>query len=237
VSERFAIYYTFEPEDPIYQLASSWLGYDLWSGKEISQSNSPLFDENLTSFLAQTTNPRQYGFHATLKPPFRLKQGKSLIELDQALQSFSREMSTFECEPLTIQKLGQFIALRSEKHCQKLNKLAEQCVIKFDHFRAPLNQVEIKKRKPEQLSEPQKNNLEQWGYPFVCGEFQFHMTLTNRLRDSEREEIFNYLKNIFSSVLGKPLVINKICLCHQSESDYKFRVINQYPLANLKPEL
>ena len=231
--ERFAIYFTLEPTDPIYLLASIWLGYDLWSGKVVDQSNSPLLDENLTSYSAQTSNPRQYGFHATLKPPFRLKQGESLVELDQALQNFSQQTSAFECEPLSIQQLGQFLSLCPPKPCQKLNKLAEQCVKTFDRFRAPLNQVEIKKRKPEQLSEPQKKYLEQWGYPFVCDEFQFHMTLSDKLRNPELEEISNYLKNRFSTVLGKPLVINQLCLCQQSDNNNRFRIIKQYPLLEL----
>lgn len=228
MAERFAIYFTLEATDPIYQLASIWLGYDTWNGKMIDRSTSFLANENHAQYSTHTTIPSWYGFHATLKPPFRLKPGISLDELDKALKDFSQQNKAFNCKPLTIQSQGQFLTLKPEKPCEKLNILAEQCVKYFDKFRAPLNEAEISKRVPEKLTERQRKYLELWGYPFVCDEFQFHMTLSNKLHDIELQEVSEFLKNIFSTILGNPLVINQIFLSYQADIDQRFKIIKKY---------
>jgi len=228
--ERYAIYFTLDATDPLYQLASIWLGYDTWSGKVIDQMTRSLVNEKLGKYEAYTTSPNRYGFHATLKAPFRLKQGKTIDELDEALKNFSQQIPAFNCEPLTIQSLDQFLALRPEKQCDNLNVFAEQCVKNFDEFRAPLNKAEIEKRNPQQLTHRQREYLEQWGYPFVRDEFQFHLTLSNKLDAVKLQQLSTFLGELFSLALANPLVVKQIALSYQADTDKRFKIIKNYSL-------
>lgn len=71
----------------------------------------------------------------------------------------------------------------------ELNQLANDVVVSFDRFRAPLRDAEIAKRRPERLSEAQRQNLDRWGYPYVFDEFRFHMTLTGPVDEKQRPHV------------------------------------------------
>jgi hypothetical protein len=64
---RVAIYYAPLPDDPLTSLSSSWLGRDPRSGE-------PVRHPDLDGIAEVTAEPRMYGFHATLKPPMRLRR-------------------------------------------------------------------------------------------------------------------------------------------------------------------
>jgi hypothetical protein len=44
-------------------------------------------------------------------------------------------------------------------------------VREFDRYRAPLTEEDRARRRPERLSERQREYLERWGYPYVLEEF------------------------------------------------------------------
>ena len=73
---RYAIYYAAPRGSALDRFGADLLGYDAWSGDDLQFPNGlPLDWRELTS------DPRKYGFHATLKAPFALAPGKSETEL------------------------------------------------------------------------------------------------------------------------------------------------------------
>ncbi|MCU0855258.1 MAG: DUF1045 domain-containing protein, partial [Rhodobacteraceae bacterium] len=58
-----------------------------------------------------TATPRRYGFHATLKPPFRLAEGRSAEELRAAVAELAAATSAIRGARLHLQRLGPFLAL------------------------------------------------------------------------------------------------------------------------------
>src|SRR6056297_1726408 len=64
---RFAIYY-LPPAGPLAEFGARWLGWDVENGRALRQPDLPGLE-------GITKAPRKYGFHGTLKPPFRLAQG------------------------------------------------------------------------------------------------------------------------------------------------------------------
>src|SRR4051812_29789724 len=62
---RLALYWAPEVDDPLHHLGSAWLGRDAESGAPVPQPKLPGLD-----LAALTADPRGYGLHATLKPPF-----------------------------------------------------------------------------------------------------------------------------------------------------------------------
>ena len=79
---RIALYYAPEAHDPLHQRASTWLGRDATSGAEIPQPAIAGVD-----IAEVTADARGYGFHATLKPPFRV--GGDMQAALQAAQDFA----------------------------------------------------------------------------------------------------------------------------------------------------
>ncbi|WP_431309696.1 DUF1045 domain-containing protein [Bradyrhizobium iriomotense] len=80
---RFALYCTPAPEHPLGRAAAQWLGHDPFARTET------LPGSRLNRWVSLTTEPRRYGFHATLKAPFHLAAGTSLQELENAIQRFT----------------------------------------------------------------------------------------------------------------------------------------------------
>ncbi|TVQ39233.1 MAG: hypothetical protein EA356_01915, partial [Geminicoccaceae bacterium] len=73
MAHRQAIYFAPAPTTDLHRFASAWLGRDAYTGEVLSQ---PLVEGIRAERLhALTASPRRYGFHATLKAPFRLADG------------------------------------------------------------------------------------------------------------------------------------------------------------------
>src|SRR5207245_1192733 len=84
-----------------------------------------------------------------------------------------------------VDSISGFIAVIPAEPVAELQQLAADCARDFDSFRAPLGAEDRARRRPEKLTERQRDYLDRWGYPYVMEEFRFHMTLTGRL-DAER---------------------------------------------------
>lgn len=229
MTTRYAIYFTLPETDPLYRLASSWLGYDAYSAKAV-EFQSPALQQSLSGYRRYTRGPSRYGLHATLKAPFRLHAEKTRDQLVAALELFAGKTSAFDCAALSIQRVSDFLALVPLNPCDKLNYLARNCVQHFDAFRAELTADEIQKRKPQQLSERQLHYLEKWGYPYVLDEYRFHMTLTESLHGNTLPQIQHELEPVFKFVLQRPLHIHQIHLFQQDEANGHFHIISSHPL-------
>ena len=75
---RFAVYFAPEPSSLLHRLGSQWLGRDAFSGGSCIQPGP-------ADLAEMTAEPRRYGFHATLKPPFALKEQLSAAALEAAV--------------------------------------------------------------------------------------------------------------------------------------------------------
>ncbi len=225
MNERYALFFTLPEENLLYQMASAWLEYNAYTGLPPRESILPCPDP---SILRST--PAKYGFHATLKAPFRLKPGVTIDQLTDKIRLFCKTQQPFESEPLTIDRVGHRLALASKKQCPHMALLAEKCLRVFEPFRAELNEMEYRRRKPEKLSPRQLALLDEWGYPFVLDEFRFHMTLTNRLPEGQINPAGEYLSGLFGSGIDQTLKVDRIYLFHQPNNTEQFRIISGFQL-------
>ena len=76
---RVALYWAPAVDDPLHRLGSAWLGRDAETGASIAQPSIPGLD-----LPALTADPRRYGLHATLKPPFHLTGSYAALRADAA---------------------------------------------------------------------------------------------------------------------------------------------------------
>src|SRR6202011_318473 len=88
---------------------------------------------------ALTAEPRRYGFHATIKAPFRLVEGASLTDAEALLADFCRDALPCPLPVLSIATLGPFFALVPDATTKEVNDLAARVVKAFEPLRAPLD--------------------------------------------------------------------------------------------------
>lgn len=223
---RFAVYFTPAEDSPLTRLASAWLGRDAFADAELH--SPPLNGFPRKVWRAATSDPRRYGFHATLKPPFHLADGVTEQELRGAARRLAKSWKAFEAPVLQVGTLSSFLALTLSGRCPKLEDLAAGCVRDLDVFRAPPTGEELARRRRSRLTAPQAALLDRWGYPYVMGEWRFHMTLTSSLEPALLKPIGTHLETLFAPYCREPLPVDSICLFEQPGKDEPFHVLERY---------
>ncbi len=221
---RFAIYFIPPPASALYEFGSAVLGYDCYSGQEVSSPRAHGFTE--AEWRQWTEEPRRYGFHATLKAPFRLR---SEFGEDDLVDEFGRFASACVAPPplpVSLTLFNDFAALMPTDRAPALTALANSCVQSFDKFRMPLTEAERNRRLGQNLTARQIEHLERWGYPYVFEEFAFHMTLTGRLPTHQSGPILRYLHaDLKRRQVPDTIPVERIALLRQDEPDRRFRII------------
>ncbi|MGP1252831.1 MAG: DUF1045 domain-containing protein [Kiloniellales bacterium] len=215
MTERCALYFAPPPDSPLAAFAETWFGRT--DNREI------------------TASPRHYGFHATLKPPFRFAAGTDRAALQDSLRAFAALQPPVELGPVTVGDLSGFLALVPLAAPPELGRLAEACVTHFDDFRAAPSEAELAKRRAKGLSPRQDELLQRWGYPYVCDQFRWHMTLTAKLPDAERDRWHRELQHLAAPALAEPLVIDSLSIFRQPAGDRPFAEIDRVPLTGPLP--
>lgn len=224
-SERYAIYFAPEAGSPLWRFGSSWLGRDPETGAEdVGRLGLPA-----EIHAAITAAPRRYGFHATLKPPFRLMPETAPDRLIDTLCGFARDRAAFDIPAIELGEIDGFLALVPAVPVAPLEELARDCVTAFDGFRAPQSDAEIARRRPHALSPRQREYLESWGYPYVMDEFRFHMTLTERLEPELIGDIRARLAAAAAPYLGGPVRVSEVCLYVEREPGAPFLLARRFP--------
>lgn len=179
---RCAVYFVPEVHSGWWQAGSQWLGRCAASGALLPQQAIALSAGIAPAqFQALTAEPRRYGWHATLKAPFRLAAGHSLATLRAAMRALAERLPAFDLPPLRVCDSGGFLALRPEGDCPRLDATAAACVQQLHACAQPLSEAELARRRQTQLTPEQDRLLLAWGYPWVLQHFRFHLSLTGPL--------------------------------------------------------
>ena len=166
---------------------------------------------------AMTASARRYGFHATLKPPFRLAEGRTPEELDAAVARFAAATAAAPIPQLSLACIDGFFALVPGTQAPGLHALADEVVTGFDGFRAPATGAELARRNAASLTPRQRELLQIWGYPYVLDEFRFHLTLTDRLPGGQHAEAERALSDWFAALLGATVPVEALALFREDE--------------------
>jgi hypothetical protein len=215
--KRYAIYYA-PPAGAFARAAAAWLGWDVARGAAVDQPDPALADI--------TADPRKYGFHATIKAPFRLTDGIGFNDLKSVFNRLAAGLTPVTLTGLHMVHLDGFLALIPIDPSDALQDMAFQIVRDLDRLRAPLNAAELARRRPETLSPRQRELLDIYGYPYVMEQFQFHMTLTGRTDDPS---IHSAAKAHFDGLIPAPLVIDDLCLMGEDDLG-RFHLLHRAPL-------
>lgn len=220
---RYAIYLT-PPKGDFARAGAAWLGWDIAQGQPSGNNDNPI-----------TKRPQKYGFHGTMKPPFRLAKGHTEADLVRAFDGFCESAQPVILQGLIIARIGGFLALVPTGGFGELADLAAQSITKLDQFRAPATEAELNRRRQSRLTPAQDENLEKWGYPYVFTEFRFHMTLTGPLKRDQIDTVMADANAHFAPHLPSPFVINSLTLVGE-RTDGMFQEIKRGTLgANTTP--
>lgn len=223
--QRYAVYYAPEA-GPLADFTAGWLGWDMAQGVEPPRRAIPGLPGDAESL---TADARKYGFHGTIKAPFRLHGGCTEGALRGACAQMARSLAPVALQGLSLQALGGFLALVPAGNTPALSRLAKQVVLALETFRAPLTPAEITRRRPDSLTSHQRDLLTRYGYPYVLEEFQFHLTLTGALPARDLDATRAALAPHLLPLLPEPFLIRDLCLCGEGE-DGLFRILHRYVL-------
>ena len=221
--KRYAVYYAPE-EGPFAQAAAAWLGWDPATGCAVAQPDLGL------DLAAMTADPRKYGFHGTIKPPFRLAQGVSAEALGTAIGQLAQSLPAVEMPGLQMLDLEGFLALVPQGDTAALGDLAARVVADLDPFRAPLTEAEVARRRPDLLTPRQRDLLALYGYPYVMEEFRFHLTLSGSLSSADHAALLPLAAAHFAPHLPQPFRVGALTLFGEAE-DGRFHLLRRYALA------
>jgi 2'-5' RNA ligase len=232
---RYAVYFSPPPGSVWGEAGARWLGRSYFNTVEARATGGPALPQgwNEAAFAAITRAPRRYGWHATLKAPFRLAAGHSEAELLAAVQALAVQIPRFKLPTLAVQRMGHFLAVVPQQPCAELQALAQRCVVELHDFAALPDEADIASRIAQgRLDDEQQALLRRWGYPHVMHRFRFHMTLTGDLSgmSAAQQAALQAHAHAQFGALPQPLPIDALSLLRESRKGSDFRLVAQAPL-------
>lgn len=223
--DRYALYFAPAADSPLARFGAAILGYDAASAADVPF----LVPDGADDWAAATAEPRKYGFHATLKAPFRLAADRTPADLTAAVAAFAARAAPVVLDGLAVTTIGPFCALTPVGDPTALADLASRAVIAFEPFRAPMTPEDRERRLKSPLSPRQIRHLDAYGYPYVHEDFRFHMTLTGPLHADIRERVHAGLAAAYAArVVDGPVAVDQIVVFRQAPGE-RFRIVFRAP--------
>lgn len=224
---RYAVYFAPLPRSPLAAFGRAVLGWDAETGEAGGTWNPGLL-EAFPDWPMMVSEPARYGFHATLKAPFGLKETCSEADLIAAVEHVAAELDPACLGALDIAPFGRFVVLLpGEAGMAAAAAVAGTVVRKLAHLDLPLSPADRERRLLPTLTERQIANLERWGYPYVLDDFKFHMTLAGPLVRESMEAVCRKLDGMYRPA-REAVALDAICLFKQRSRDEGFRVVSRH---------
>jgi putative phosphonate metabolism protein len=231
MSARYAIYFAPAHGSPWWRFGARWLGRDEFEDVPLASSVSAQIEPAVLHAI--TAAPRRYGFHATLKAPFRLSGEHTVDDLLARLEWLAGTLKPVALGPLHAVMLADFVALVPVTPPDGLAALAAACVTDLDDLRAPLAAQELARRGTELLDARGMELLQLYGYAHVLERFRFHFTLSNSVAPSTAQLVIQAVAGPVAQLNATtPLILERLCLFMESAPGQPFRRIAD---AELRP--
>jgi hypothetical protein len=229
---RYALYVAPPPESDLWRFGCDVIGRNALTGA--SRDGFALEGYSPGAWRSMTSDPRRYGFHATLKAPFRLRLDLGVADLTRSLTEFVRKFAPFDAGELNVGAVETgdgraFAALKPQGGLKELRSFGGSVVRALDHLREPAIPGDRERRNLARLTPRQAYYLDAWGYPYVLDEFRPHFTLTNAIADTDR--VARLLQQEFRLRVASPaLHVDALTLFAESEPGSEFKIVRRFLL-------
>jgi hypothetical protein len=221
---RYAVYFAPSTTSPWWAFGASWLGRDECHNMRLAQPEIAHITQ--AAFEQATEEPRRYGFHATLKAPFHLKDNMGLNELEMRLNTLAAQLQPVELGALSAVSMNDFVALLPQAMSVRLSALAEKCVTELDDLRAPLAPLDLARRGVDPKDSRGQFLLNNYGYPHVLERFILHFTLSGSVSPQVADLLVRAVMNPISHLnQSAPLVLDRLCLFVEEKQGQPFKRI------------
>ncbi len=233
---RYALYLTPSPDSDLWRFGRDVTGRDAATGAACAGFAPEGYD--VEDWRSLTSEPRRYGFHATIKAPFRLRADLDFVDLTDRVDAFARSLKPFDAGELHVGAMPAadgraFVVLRPEGRSKALRSFEASAVRTLDALRAPLTDDERAHRNISKLTPRQRYYLEAWGYPYVIDEFRPHFTLTNAVADPA--PLVKSLQWEFSlRVASRAMRVDAVTLFGEASPKGDFTILRHFPLGRPK---
>jgi 2'-5' RNA ligase len=233
---RYALYLAPPTENELWRFGCDVIGRDAMTDAGCDGFAPEGYPPD--SWRSMTSEPRRYGFHATLKAPFRLRVDLNVADLIDSVAEFASKFAPFDAGELEVGAIATrderaFVVLKPQGALTELRSFEGSVVRALDPMRAPLTEGERQRRKSARLTPRQAYYLDAWGYPYVLDEFRPHFTLTNAISDAAR--VARALEWEFRlRVASRALRVDALTLFAESEPGGEFQILRRFPLGRSK---
>jgi hypothetical protein len=226
---RVAVYAAPAPDTEWWSRGSAWLGRCAAGNRPLAPPDGSEVDP--ATFSALTAEPRRYGWHATLRAPWRLSPNVGLDHLHDAVARLCRVHRAFELPDLQVTQCGNFLALCPTQPPTALHALADDCVKQLQPLAAPLEPHELARRRRKPLTAEEDALLLAWGYPWVLQRFRFHFSLTGGLTDVSDTTVAAMRGAAEAHFSGlPPLRIDRLCVFVEPVTGADFTLLDHLEL-------
>jgi len=225
---RYAIYFVPAADRPLFRFGRGVLGYDCYTGETVAY---PAFDAiDPAECAALTREPSIYGFHATLKAPFRLLPSVDEAALIETFVGFAASRHAIPVIEPCIRTLGPFVVVTARR-VRGAGRTGGTLRHRVRPFPRAADARRARAALGGGLSQAEIARLDQWGYPFVFDTFRFHMTLAGPVAPERREAVLASMQEAFVRLCGDAdLIVDRVALLRQYNAQSRFRVIAQAQL-------
>lgn len=230
MSARYAIYFSPARGSAWWRFGAGWLGRD-------ETDNTALAPDEHTQLAGLvpgdiTQKARRYGFHATLKAPFGLKNNVTPADLLARTKALAEKLRPVMLSPLTVVVLDNFVALVPAEDHTAVTQLASDCVTALDDLRRPLSEDDLARRRADTLDERGLALLQHYGYPHVLERFRMHFTLT----DAVEPTVAALVRQAVAARVGQlnaqaPLMLDRLCIFEEAAPGQALRRLHDVVLA------
>jgi Protein of unknown function (DUF1045) len=226
---RCAVYWVPCRGHPLWRAGCEWLGRD---------PEPPRVPVRLAAPHELTREPRRYGFHATLKAPMRLREGRHIDAFSTALATLASAHEAFVMPTLELGWLSNFLALRPSQEIEAahpLRCLADACVRSLETWREPLTAAESARHAARAGADDveRRKRTQRWGYPYVFDHWRFHLTLSIPLPEYSsgvRRSVEALAREHFAPALAVPLMCDELALFVEPAAGDDFVLVQRFRL-------
>jgi uncharacterized protein DUF1045 len=229
---RYALYLAPPPEGDLWRFGCEVIGRDAQTGASLD--GFALEGYSPDSWRSMTSDPRRYGFHATLKAPFPLRLDLDVADLFDGVAEFARKSSPFDAGELGVSVIAAgdgraFVALTPQGALKELRSFEASVVRGLDQLRGPVARPGRERLGSASLTPRQAYYRDAWGYPYVLDEFRPHFTLTNAIADAD--SVARLLEWEFKlRVPSRGLRVDAVTLFGEREPGGEFKILRRFPL-------